>query len=164
MKLEAAESMARQLMDQYGLRDWKFKFDNAKCRFGVCRRRSKVVGLSCYLTILNGEEQVRDTVLHEIAHALCPAGEHHGPLWQSVAKLIGCSSERCYSSDVVRPLGRWTATCRTCGRKTNQHKRPKHRRSCGTCSPGVWNPAFELVWAAPSTDEVLEVYKRAAAS
>ena len=72
MDLSVAEKLAISLMDRHGLLDkgWHFKYDNAVKRFGVCMFRPKVIGLSSKLTLLNDREKVKDTILHEIAHAI----------------------------------------------------------------------------------------------
>ncbi len=36
-------------------------------------------------------EQVRDTVLHEIAHAIAGPEAGHGPLWKATARRIGAT-------------------------------------------------------------------------
>lgn len=56
--------MAVKLMEQNGLVGWKFSFDRSQRRFGVCKRQSKIIGLSAPLTRLNDEGKVRDVVLH----------------------------------------------------------------------------------------------------
>jgi hypothetical protein len=52
---------------------WSFQFDSAKLAFGKCNFTDRVISLSRHLVELNNEAEVRDTVLHEIAHALAPA-------------------------------------------------------------------------------------------
>ena len=37
------------------------------------------------------ESQLRKTVLHEIAHAMAPTKQHHGPKWRAVDKYLGGS-------------------------------------------------------------------------
>lgn len=37
---------------------------------------------------------VKDTVLHEIAHALAGHEAKHGPVWQKIAKEIGANGQR----------------------------------------------------------------------
>ena len=51
-------------------------YDSAKRRAGVCRFATQTLGLSAPLTTLHSEVEVRDTILHEIAHAL--VGPRHG--------------------------------------------------------------------------------------
>lgn len=105
MQLVDADNLAMQLMWEHGLdieSGWGFQFDNARRRFGLCNYRTKTISLSAPLTLLNEEESVRQTLLHEIAHALVPAGEHHGSVWRAKAISIGHSGNRCYDSAVVK--------------------------------------------------------------
>ena len=88
MNLYAARDLALALMRQHGLNDWTFRFDHARRRFGSCQPRRKVITLSRPLAFLNAEPQVRDTVLHEIAHALTP-GDGHGSRWKRKCVEIG---------------------------------------------------------------------------
>lgn len=144
----AAQKLAIQLMDEHNLTKagWTFKFDTAKRRFGVCNYTKKVIGLSESLTRLNEEHLVKDTILHEIAHALTP-GHGHDSVWVAKAKEIGCDGNRCYSSTAVQvPPAKYTATCKGCGQKHRRHKKPKYNSSCGHCSGGRYNPEYKLEW------------------
>ena len=105
-------------MAEHGLAGWTFAFDHARRRFGSCRFREKTITLSRHLTFLNNEEQVRDTILHEIAHALCPR-DGHGQAWKAMCVRIGAKPERCYQAgEVVTPPRRpapWKIGCPRCG-------------------------------------------------
>ena len=76
-------------MQQHGLsaQGWRFQFDHARRRFGACRYGRKLITLSRPLVLLNPEAEVRDTILHEIAHALCP-GDGHGVRWKQKCREI----------------------------------------------------------------------------
>ena len=146
MLLEHAESLAISLMIEHNIyqRGWKFKFDNAKRRFGVCKQRSKVISLSQHLVLLNEIEQVRDTILHEIAHALTP-GHGHDYVWKQKAEEIGCKPFRCYSSkEVATPKSKYEAVCVGCNYVHKRHRKAKRSTSCGHCSGGKYNPTFKL--------------------
>ena len=39
--------------------------------------------------------EIRDTLLHEIAHAIVGPGHGHDALWQTAARRIGCTEKRC---------------------------------------------------------------------
>ena len=97
-----AAQLARSLMIQHGLSGWAFRFDHARRRFGSCRYGEKTITLSRPLTLLNDDGQVRDTVLHEIAHALCP-GDGHGPNWKAACRRLGADR---FVATPIRPCGR----------------------------------------------------------
>lgn len=133
MKLLAAKQLAVKLMAEHDLRDWKFEFDNAKRRFGLCSYRKKTISLSKALTELNDEFQIRDTILHEIAHALAGARCGHGYKWRLKAKEIGCTGTRCYSNAVIQPKGKYIYKCSECGEETHYHQRARRNFACRTC-------------------------------
>lgn len=146
MNVNAAKRLGRELLDEHGLQNWTFKLDNAKVRFGRCNSGKKLITLSFYLTVLNEEAEVRETIMHEIAHALAGHEAGHGPAWKAVARSIGASDSRCYSDDkVVTPPGRWIGTCTSCGREINRHRRPKKLMSCSKCCK-TFNPDCLIKW------------------
>lgn len=95
---------------------WHFAFDTARRQFGCCHYGSKKITLSRALVEINNEQQVRDTILHEIAHALCPTKAHHGPIWKAMARAVGAKPERCYTTkDVATLTYKWRWICAGCG-------------------------------------------------
>ena len=135
-------------MSKHGLiaKGWTFKFDNAKRRFGYCAHYSKTIGLSKNLVFLNDEAQVKDTTLHEIAHALCNVNHGHDEVWKAKAREVGCRDERCYGDNVTTPESKYIAECKGCGTTHKRHKRISGGRisSCGKCSGGKYNTNFLL--------------------
>jgi predicted SprT family Zn-dependent metalloprotease len=122
---------------------WSFQFDRSKVRFGKCNYGKKEISLSRYLVELNDELEVRETILHEIAHALAPRGAGHGAKWRAVAESIGCQAKRCYGEEVARPAPRYKGTCPTCRQVIYRHRRTVI--ACGRCSP-VFDRRFAFVW------------------
>ena len=144
MDLAQAEELANELLRKHGLANtWTFHFDRAVLRFGSCQYRRKRITLSAHLTMLNDEEQVRDTILHEIAHALAPPRAGHGKKWQRIARAIGCNGMRCYGDEVVAPKPKFIGVCPNCSGKVERNRR--NRLSCGKCDKR-YNPKFLLVW------------------
>lgn len=133
MRMTEAAVMARRLMDQYGLSGWVLTFDRAKTRAGICRADRRQIGLSRVLTGLHGEAEVRDTVLHEIAHALVGVEHGHDAVWRARARSIGCSGARCLPASAGVLPGRWRGVC-PAGHETTRHRRPVRVASCGACS------------------------------
>src|SRR5262245_50285167 len=122
MELAAAENLARELMQRYGIGDWTFRFDRARRRFGSCCHVRKTITLSAYLTHLNDDEEVCDTILHEIAHALTP-GDGHGPRWRAVCRQIGAKPERTFHEGAVRiPKTGLRIGCGRCNWWANRHR------------------------------------------
>lgn len=80
---------ARALMDEHGLHEWTFRFSAARGRLGECRERERLIRLGRRHAVNGNPREVRDTILHEIAHALAGAKARHGPAWKAVARRLG---------------------------------------------------------------------------
>ncbi len=135
MDLWAASSLARRLMDEHGLQRWAFRFNHRKRALGLCVHHERRIELSLPFVRANDEELVRDTVLHEIAHALAGFDAGHGPVWKEVCRRIGAKPERCCDKAAM-PAGTWRAACPSCGREYHRHRRPARHctyacRACG---------------------------------
>jgi predicted SprT family Zn-dependent metalloprotease len=135
MDLVEAFEMTQKLLTQHGLDDWQVRYDAAKRRAGVCRFTDRVIGLSAPLTRLHGADEVRDTALHEIAHALVGPDHGHDAVWRCAARRIGCSGARCVSEGSPRVVGSWLGVCPG-GHLKDRHRRPERVVSCGECRPG----------------------------
>lgn len=127
--------MARAVLDEHGLEDWTVVFDRAKRRAGVCRPDLRQIGLSGPLTELHGEAEVRDTVLHEVAHALVGPRHGHDAVWRAAALRIGCSGRRCTDPEAPSIDGAWVGTC-PAGHQLSRHRRPVRPASCSLCARG----------------------------
>ena len=95
MDMAHAEKLALQLMQQHGLDGWQFKWDRATKRLGSCNYTQKRITLSAHQTKNWQEIEVKDTILHEIAHALLPLRSGHGKLWKAKCVEIGAKPQRC---------------------------------------------------------------------
>ncbi|NJC71645.1 SprT family zinc-dependent metalloprotease [Planosporangium thailandense] len=144
MELDEARELAVGLMAEHGLSGWRLVFDEAKTRAGVCRPDTREIGLSRPLTRLYDREQVRDTVLHEIAHALVGTRHGHDRVWRATALRIGCSGTRCVSEEAPRLEGAWVGVC-PAGHRSTAHRRPTRVKSCRHCSP-IFDTAALLEW------------------
>lgn len=137
MLLSEAKTLAIDLMETHGLIDkgWYFEFDNAKRRFGCCSYRRKSITLSKALVELNTPSRVKNTILHEIAHALVGGGHGHDYTWKRKALEIGCDGNRCYTeNNTIVVKGSLEAVCPKCGHVHRKFKTPRKESSCGKCS------------------------------
>ena len=143
MELHDAVALAESLLAEHGLDDWRVELDRAKRRAGICRYADRTIGLSAPLTQLHSEHEVRDTVLHEVAHALAGPRAGHGPRWKAVARRIGCSAERCMSPSSPRVVGAWVGVCPQ-GHTADRHRRPERVLLCRPCAA---RPTLERVFS-----------------
>ena len=142
-KLILAQEMATGLMGLHGLSGWMFAFNSNLRRAGVCRHpfvrknvsRPGTIELSAHFVNLNDEAEVRDTILHEIAHALAGKGHGHNAVWRKKCLEVGARPERCYGEHVEMPKGKWSASCPSCSKVFHRHRRPKAHRViwCAKC-------------------------------
>lgn len=133
MDLSDAYRMGTSLLEQHALEGWSIAFDDAKRRAGVCRHGRRVIGLSAPLTRLHASDEVRETLLHEIAHALVGAAHGHDAVWAARARAIGSSAERCVSDSAPSVTAPWLGVC-PAGHTQERHKRPERVSACGRCS------------------------------
>ncbi|MGF0117415.1 SprT-like domain-containing protein [Promicromonospora sp. Marseille-Q5078] len=147
MPLDELAALARALMDRHGLHDWSFAWDRAVRRAGATRWRSRTISLSVPLMRRFPRHDARNTILHEIAHALVGHGHGHDGTWKAKAAEIGARPERCFDSSIAQVDGDWTGTCPQ-GHSHSRHRAPKHATvSCGICSPRVFDRRFLLTWS-----------------
>lgn len=112
-------------MVQHGVQSWVVVFDNAKTRKGQTRFCQREISLSAPLTEINPMEQVRNTILHEIAHVLVGSWHGHDETWRFKALQIGCNGQTCTPS-VNRLPGRYIVKCNHCkGIVQEYYRKPK---------------------------------------
>lgn len=133
MQTSVALRLGRSLMNEHGLHDWTLTLDRAKTRAGAMFPRQRRISLSGPLTRVHDEEQVRDTILHEIAHALVGHQHGHDQVWKAKARELGASDQRCFSSEEARELAPFIGLC-PAGHEVRRHKRPTRLVSCSRCS------------------------------
>jgi predicted SprT family Zn-dependent metalloprotease len=121
MDLIAARRLARTLMTQHGVGHWKFGFDRAVRRFGLCNYSAQTITLSAKLTEMNPETEVRQVILHEIAHAMVGSKVGHGAKWIRQARAIGFTGSRLHTA--AAPKHRFIGMCPKCGAEFPRHRR-----------------------------------------
>jgi hypothetical protein len=133
MRIEDARKIFREEMDNHGLNAWTLEIVSLKTVAGWCktrmwnenpRRSFGTIALSIPFMEVFDEGEVRETALHEIAHALNnPKNDAHGAEWRKIARSIGSTGERCVSIDAPKVQSRYTGTC------PQGHKFARHRKS-----------------------------------
>lgn len=116
MELIQAKELSLSLLSKHNLPDWEFDtFKSLRC-LGRCNSEAKLISLSVQLITHGSEALIKDTILHEIAHALTP-GEGHGPKWKMKASQIGATPKTCAETtpEMFAYLSPYRGVCRACG-------------------------------------------------
>ena len=122
--LQAALELAGELMRAHGLGGWSVRLDHARRRAGQCDYRRRIISLSRHYVRNAEPAHIRDTILHEIAHALVGPRHGHDAVWRRKAREIGCTAARCHTLTFAEAP--WIARCPKGCVET-----PRHRRRYG---------------------------------
>lgn len=149
MNLSDAYGIIGVLMRKHGLiaDGWHLRFTDTRSSCGECSYGNKELRFSVSHIEANTEDVVRNTILHEIAHALTP-GAGHGPVWKAMMRKLGGKPET-INQDVVVDY-RYYGTCPGCKLKTGANAIPRRRKACELCcnkhAKGQFDERFVLVW------------------
>jgi len=140
--LAAVAAWALGVIQAFGLHDWSFGYNRCVVFLGLCRHGRRRIELSVHLVQRNPAEEVRETLLHEIAHAFVGARHGHDAVWKAKCREIGCKPVRCGWADM--PEGVWRAACPGCGARYHRHRRP--RKLTGWFCRGCGRERGPLTW------------------
>lgn len=136
MDLQRAESLVWELLGQHNLVEhgWRFEWMRAKSKLGMCRYFLKTIYLSKPVTMVNDEAAVRNTILHEIAHALVGPSHGHDYVWKAKAIEIGCNGERTGQITDYQKMAKYKYSA-PCGSTffTNRRLQNLEHRFCRCC-------------------------------
>ena len=133
-RLQVVLATAQSLLIEHGLKNWRFSFDHARRRAGLCNFSTKTISLSRHYACQATIEHITDTILHEIAHALVGPCHGHDAVWRSKARDIGCSAMRCHNLTFTQ--ARWVMTCQNGCFAVERHRR-KSGLVCKSCKHKV---------------------------
>lgn len=93
MNRQQATQFLREQLDANLLQDWHIRLTtDITCGYlGLTSYKDKTIFLNAHHIDTHPDEAVRNTILHELAHALTPGAEHNQP-WINKAHELGCTS------------------------------------------------------------------------
>lgn len=156
MTINEAYVLAVSLKNKHPeLSSWKVSFNNRKKAFGICNYRTREISLSKLFIPFMTDEAVKDTIVHEIAHALTK-GHDHDNVWKRKCIELGGNGYRISGVenfkngiDGILEFGakncKYTLTCPTCGCKVHLNRKPKLTRSCGEHGDTRYNPLHKMI-------------------
>lgn len=139
MDKKLAEEITLGLLQEHGLTElgWKYKLNRRESSAGVCNYRTQYIQLSKSYVELNDESHIRDTILHEIAHALVGRSHGHDDVWRQKAISIGCTGKvRIEIGETIRARGKYEAICSYCKNVFPRQRLPRNMTSCSKCDTG----------------------------
>lgn len=95
MDITEARKLAIALMEEHEVSHWDFRWDRAERRMGAAHFSKLEISMSSKYASVATAEQVRETMLHEIAHVHAGARAGHGPVWKAAARRLGIAPNRC---------------------------------------------------------------------
>lgn len=133
--------------EKWNLREWELRFSKARRNLGSCDCARKRIYVSLEYMKENPFPVLKDTLLHEIAHALQfrkSGYTDHGDQWKELALQVGCSPRRCApAGEVEVPKGKYAGICPSCDNITYFYRKVKRRYYCRLCSK-KYEPEAEL--------------------
>lgn len=153
--LREVERLAESLLREHLADGWRFGYDTAKQRAGACHFTDRRITLSRYLAARHPIDEMRQTLLHEIAHAKAGPGAGHGAVWRSIARELGFVGGATHSLATATEFARWAGECPR-GHTVLRFRRPDARRerSCARCSPR-FDRRYLISWRERTPEERL---------
>jgi SNF2 family DNA or RNA helicase len=92
MNRNTATKLLRDELDKHGLNDWSIRLIPSDNALGLCSHTDKCIILNAHHVDTHPEPEIKDTILHEIAHALVGPNHDHDATWTTKAMELGCNN------------------------------------------------------------------------
>lgn len=144
MTTDKALALARRELDRWGFESLPVRLTNARRTLGNCwwirqdgKYYPKVIGLSRHWIAVASDEELIDTIKHEVAHACAieyASDRGHGLVWKAWAQLLGARPEAFTNGGIPY---QWELSCDSCRRVVvRRHRRLlkwSQGRHCSLC-------------------------------
>lgn len=128
-----------RLLREHNLEGWYFQLCGDEVLMGSCDHTLRTINLSTPHA-LRDPRSVKDTILHEIAHALVGFEHGHDETWRRVARSLGCKDK---PEAKARP--RYIVSCRC---KVSAAVVLTKLRHCPRCKSTKAQPFSQKAWRA----------------
>ena len=123
---------------------WRFTFDNAKTRAGLCNYTTQTISVSRILASRYDDDEIHQVLLHEVGHAIAGPRAGHGPRWKSIAGDLGYEGARLHDGAIADELAPWVGAC-PAGHVHYRYRRPTRTLACGKCARR-FDPKHTIAW------------------
>lgn len=166
MTRNEAAQFCRNELDKHNLKDWHIRIIANMQYLGLCSYKDKCIILNAHHCDIHPDEEIQDTIRHEIAHALTP-GENHSEVWADKAREIGCTntfpcSHLSLSPDIIDAIRSGADIQYTV--ETEIIHKPKYtvtrlQDKCDICGKVAKEISSELIEVADPTKPDLKIIK-----
>jgi len=141
MNTQTAIDMTTELIKKHELSGWSVKIDRRpKGRLGQCRLYKREIGLTGWHVEGSEDNEVIDTILHELAHALAwvrYGSRGHCAKWRAMCIELGAvpkARSKRLETNKMRPSYKWSATCTACNTEHKCHRITKKYKDLYSCT------------------------------
>lgn len=151
--IEEAEFLSEYDKEEFTYNIPELEFNNRKSYLGRCEWEAydfyaRRIIITEQVLEKGNYDVLEEVMTHEIAHYIAGRNSGHDKNWKRIYIGLGGNGQRiCQSAgDLFKKKEfKYTATCQHCGHHTGYSRKLKLSRSCGKCSPGVYNDAYKMV-------------------
>lgn len=111
MEIQKALASAYAILRQYGLNDWTVRASREKNVAGRCYHSRKQITLSKPWTEALTEEEVMETIIHEVAHARAGFKAGHGSEWNRIYMSMGGNGDVRVTNPSARVASKYVGKC-----------------------------------------------------
>jgi hypothetical protein len=141
--------LTRKLMDKHGLQAWSYKTNRSSKVAGRCYSLGRVIEMSTKIAAVRSEAETRNTILHEIAHALTPLHGHDG-VWAAKHRELGGDGQAHWHDRAASlQMALWVGKCEQ-GCEYGRQARSYRMETCHCHLHGM-----RLTWTNKKTGEVV---------
>ncbi len=142
VELEKGKTLARELMDSHGLKEFQLIISHGKRTVGYCNIRSKQIAISKHFIKGSYQESVKKVILHEIAHALDfyeYGNWGHGETFKALCKQLGTTGQSMENIgfELEKPQPKYTVYCPNHGVVGHRNRKTKGNYVCNKCHEKV---------------------------
>jgi hypothetical protein len=144
------ELSTKRLLEERGLTGWTVVFESSISRGGRCHHDSKTIGYAVPFMLYASDEQRRNTMLHEVAHAVTGPGHGHDAAWKRLFLRLGGNGSALseYPKEVFTHENFvWLSSCPTCKDVTGMKQAPQTVWGCAKCPKTVPVKQRILSWS-----------------
>ena len=94
---DKAEKFANEMIVKHLPEGWTFAWNRKVRSNGTCNYTKMEIQLSRILTPHRMWDDIVESIMHEIAHAIAGFDNHHNDVWKKVFRSLGGAGNRCSS-------------------------------------------------------------------